>query len=65
MEILKELVEHLVKVEYEDLQMHRMIFKESIQGRGTFTDLAQRDNAIDEAIEKVATDILNRVVSGW
>lgn len=54
-----------LQIEYEDLQKHRMIFSETFQGRGTFSDLAQRTQAVDEAIEKISTDILNRVVSGW
>ena len=54
-----------LKLEYEDRNSKSIIFTKNLRGRGTYSDPSQRDAGIDEAVEKISTDILNLVISGW
>ena len=54
-----------IKAEYIDRKSKKVFFRKNIQGRGTYTDLSDRQNGIDEAVEKITEDLLNLVVSGW
>ena len=55
-----------VQIKYEDLKKRKMIWEEEITEWGTFNpDEETREAGIDEAIAKIATEILNRSVSGW
>jgi len=54
-----------LKLEYEDKKSKKIIFKKNLRGRGTYSDPSQREAGIDEAVDKISTDILNLVVSGW
>ncbi|NIV96418.1 hypothetical protein GWN42_27450 [candidate division KSB1 bacterium] len=57
-----------VKVKYQDLKKRKTIWEEEITQWGTF-DPAEgpesRQNGIEEAVEKIASEILNKSVSGW
>jgi len=55
-----------VNIKYEDLKKRKTIWEEVIREWGTFNpDEETRETGIDEAIGKIATEILNRSVSGW
>jgi len=57
-----------VSAQFEDLKKRKLVWQGEISQWGTFNpdSVAQsRDTAIDEAIDKIATDILNKSVSGW
>jgi len=54
-----------VSVVYENAKDKKVIFEETIRGRGTYNEPSERDLGIDEAIDKLAVDILNKVISGW
>ena len=55
-----------VNIKYEDLKKRKTIWEEEITEWGTFNpDEETRETGIDEAIAKIATEILNRSVSGW
>ncbi len=55
-----------VNVKYEDLKKRKTIWEEVIRDWGTFNpDEETREIGIDVAIAKIATEILNRSVSGW
>ncbi len=55
-----------VQIKYEDLKKRKTIWEEEITEWGTFNpDEETRETGIDEAIAKIATEILNRSVSGW
>ncbi len=57
-----------VKVRFEDLKKRKVIWEDQITQWGIYDpDEGQesRQRGLDEAIQKIATDILNRTVSGW
>lgn len=57
-----------VKVKYEDLKKRKTIWQEEITQWGTFNPDAgpeSRNEGINEALEKIANEILNKSVSGW
>lgn len=57
-----------ISVQYQDLTKRKLLWEDEITQWGTFNpdDNSQsRKTAISEAIEKIATDILNKSVSGW
>lgn len=54
-----------LKLEYQDRKSKKIIFKKNLRGRGTYSDPSQRDEGIDEAVDKISTDVLNLVISGW
>ena len=54
-----------IKAEYIDKKSKKVFFQKNIQGRGMYSNPSERDNGIDEAVEKISQDLLNLVVSGW
>ncbi len=57
-----------VKVRYEDLKKRKVIWEEQITQWGTYNPdqgPQAREQGLDEAVEKIATEILNKTVSGW
>ncbi|MFQ5675094.1 MAG: LptE family protein [bacterium] len=55
-----------VSVKYEDLKKRKVIWEDEITQWGTFNpDKESRDEGINEALSKIAEEILNRSVSGW
>lgn len=55
-----------VKVKLEDMRKRQVMFEASISQYGTYDGSeVTREEGIDEALEKIATDILNRALSDW
>ncbi len=58
-----------VKVKCEDLVMGKIIWEENVSNFGIYPfsggSSADRDAGIEEAVEKIVEDILNKTVSGW
>ena len=54
-----------VSVSYEAKGRTKPLFEENLRGRGTYASPEERETGIDAAIEKLSTDILNMVVTGW
>lgn len=57
-----------VRVKYEDLKKRKIIWEEEITQWGTFNPdegPESRENGINEAVQKIASEILNKSVSGW
>lgn len=57
-----------VQVKYQDLQKRKTIWEEEITQWGAFNPdegPQSREAGIDEAIAKIAGEILNKTVSGW
>ncbi|MFQ5648547.1 MAG: LPS assembly lipoprotein LptE [bacterium] len=57
-----------VSVRYQDLKKRKLIWEDSITQWGTFNPdegSQNRELGIDEAVAKIANEILNRSVSGW
>ena len=57
-----------VAIKYEDLKKRKVIWEEEVEQWGTFDPnegTQSRDAGIDEAVSKIAGEILNKSVSGW
>lgn len=54
-----------VTVSYESKGRTKPIFTENFRGRGTYENPEDREEGINEAINKLSTDILNQVITGW
>jgi len=60
-----------VKAKFEDLKKNNVLWEEEITQWGTYNpdsasgENATRQDAIDEAIEKIVTEIFNKTISGW
>jgi hypothetical protein len=57
-----------VRVIYEDLKKRNILWEEEITQWGTFNPdegPQSREKGIDEAVGKIANEILNKSVSGW
>jgi len=57
-----------VHVKYEDLKKRKTLWEENITQWGTFDPdqgTESREKGINEAIEKIANEILNKSVSNW
>ena len=58
-----------VQIKFEDVKKRKVLWEESLTQFGTYTpnDAASgdRESAIQQAVEKIATEVLNRSVSGW
>jgi hypothetical protein len=56
-----------LKIQFEDLKEKQVIWEEeSMEGWGTYSTADEEWQAgIDRAIEKLASDIVNRTVAGW
>jgi len=52
-----------VRVTYEDLKNRKTLWEETWTQFGTYNN--SREDGIDEALEKLATEIINQTVSGW
>ncbi len=59
----------IVELEYYDLTKEEVIWKENVQGWGTYDHSTgspeERNEGFQEAIDKLAEDILIMTVSGW
>lgn len=56
-----------VHIKFEDLKKRQVIWEERISEWGAFPpgDPNARDEAIKNAVEKIASDVLNKTVSAW
>lgn len=55
-----------VKVKLEDMRKRQTMFDDTISQYGTYDgNEVSREEGIEEALEKIATDILNRALSDW
>lgn len=55
-----------VRVSFEDIQEREVLWEETWTQFGVYDNVEiDRDTGIDEALEKLTFDILNRTVSGW
>lgn len=57
-----------VSVRYQDLKKRKVIWEDNITQWGTFNPdegAQSREGGIDEAVAKIANEILNKSVSGW
>lgn len=52
-----------IKVVFEDVSKRKVLWEENFSQWGSYE--SDREEGIQEAIEKLTTDILNRTVSGW
>lgn len=52
-----------VSVSFEDVKKRKVLWEETWTHWGAYT--SDRQEGIEEAIDKIAQDILNRTVSGW
>jgi hypothetical protein len=52
-----------VQATFEDLRKKTVIWQNTFTAFGTYTD--NRDDGITEAVDKLTTDIVNRMVSNW
>jgi hypothetical protein len=59
----------LVEIKYEDLVKRKVVWEDKISQFGSYTpgtgEKSTRNDAIAEAIAKIADEVLNRTVSGW
>ena len=59
----------IVKIEYYDQVKDEVIWEQEVQGWGTYNYVSgapdEREEGFDEAIDKLAEDVLNLTVSGW
>ncbi len=58
-----------VRLTYRDVKKRKIIWEDTITQFGTYTpgggEKSTREDAINEAIAKIADEVLNRTVSGW
>jgi curli biogenesis system outer membrane secretion channel CsgG len=60
-----------IKAKFEDLKKNNVIWEEEITQWGTYSpdsssgENTTRQDAIEEAIEKIVTEIFNKTISGW
>ena len=55
-----------VKIVFEDVQKRKTLWEETYRHWGNYDNSeTTRDDGIQEATEKIITDVLNRMVSGW
>ena len=52
-----------IKIAFEDTKKRKVIWEENWSHWGSYEN--DRDEGIQEAIDKLTTDILNKTVSGW
>jgi len=52
-------------IKFENKKTAKVIFQETFDGFSTYSTPSEREQAIDEAVEKLTTDILNKIISGW
>ena len=57
-----------VQIKYEDIKNRKIIWEGTINQFGSYapdSDSSTREQAITEAIDKIAKDIITKTVSGW
>ncbi|RKY85526.1 hypothetical protein DRP98_02675, partial [candidate division KSB1 bacterium] len=55
-----------VEVKFEDLRKHKVLWKQRMNQWGSYSLAGEsRQQGIEQAIKKLAEDILNKSVSGW
>ncbi|MCP4724517.1 MAG: LptE family protein [bacterium] len=54
-----------VRITLEEKKSGLVIFEQQVSGIGHYTEVNEREDALDEAIEQLTTDIANRVLSDW
>jgi hypothetical protein len=57
-----------IEVKYENMNTHKVIWEEKISAFGNYKiseATVGRDRAINDAIELLANDILNKTIAGW
>ena len=56
-----------LRIQFEDVRKKKVIWEEgAMEGWGTYaTEGEEWENGIDRAIEKLASDIVNKTVAGW
>ncbi|MFC1492642.1 LPS assembly lipoprotein LptE [candidate division KSB1 bacterium] len=54
-----------VRITLEEKKTGKIIFEQQVAGVGHYTDVNERDSALEEAIGQLTTDIANRVLSDW
>ena len=59
----------VVQIKYEDAKKRKTIWEEQLTQFGVYSPRAagsgDRQNAITEAVGKIATEVINKTVSGW
>lgn len=57
------------KIKCDDIKKRKVLWEEELTQFGTYSpgeaNSGDRQSAINEAVEKIATEVLNRTVSGW
>ena len=54
-----------VSIILEERSTGQELIKTTITGRSTYSDLSERSSAIEEAIDKLTSDILEEIISAW
>ncbi len=58
-----------VQIKFEDVKKRKVIWEESLTQFGTYAPgdatSGDRESAIQQAVEKIATEVINKSVSGW
>jgi hypothetical protein len=55
-----------VQLKYEDVKKRKTVWEAQVTQFGAYAPgSSNRQNAIDEAIRKIANEVLNKTVSGW
>jgi len=52
-----------VKIQFEDVKKRTILWEDTINQWGSYE--SNRDDGIEEALDKISTEIINRSVSGW
>jgi len=52
-----------VKIVFEDVKKRKALWEETWSQWGEYTN--SRDEGLDQAVEKLTTDIINKTISGW
>lgn len=54
-----------VSIILEERATGKEIIKATISGKGIYSDLSERNSALEEAIDKLTSDILEEIISAW
>ncbi|MFC1513810.1 LPS assembly lipoprotein LptE [candidate division KSB1 bacterium] len=54
-----------VQFKLEVTKSGKVIVNEKVVGMGLYTDLQQRDQAVEDAVKQLIQDISDKIVSGW
>jgi len=55
----------IVQIKLENKKTGKVMLTERITGLGFYKELTERDEAIDQALNQLARDVSNKIVSGW